>query len=122
VMDLEARPLKTFDHFQPFRPDRIDQNIDFVRLDQKGGMANPGDTDFACPNLRKLWGAVIARALDEERWNKDFGKKVAFVPIGPRTQLYPGGSFVLRAVLRWLANDVPSAFFRKRNRHCRGSI
>ena len=117
MMDLEARLLEPLDHLQPLRPDRVDQDIDLVRLDQERSVPDPGDADFAFADFREMRAGVIAGALGEERGDQDLGEEVALVPVGARTQLDAGGAFVFRAVLRGLANDVPPAFFRKRNRH-----
>src|SRR5262249_22304590 len=35
MMDFETRLLQSFDDLEPFRPNRIDQNVDLVRLDEK---------------------------------------------------------------------------------------
>ena len=60
MMNFEARLLEPLDHLQPFRPDRIDQHVRFVRLNQERGVANPGDTDFALANFRETRLHVIA--------------------------------------------------------------
>ena len=35
MMDFEARLFQSLDDLEPFRPDRIDQDVDLVRLDEK---------------------------------------------------------------------------------------
>ena len=85
-------------------------------------MADPGDADLAFANCRKEGPDAVAGALGEKRRDEDFGEEVSFVPIAARLQPDTGGTFVLSAVLRGLANDVPPAFFRKRDRHWRASI
>ena len=35
MMDFEARLFQSFDDLEPFRPNRIDQDVDLVRLDEK---------------------------------------------------------------------------------------
>ena len=35
MMNLEARLFQSFDYLEPLRPDRIDQDIDFVSLNKK---------------------------------------------------------------------------------------
>jgi len=35
VMDFEAGPFQSFDDLEPFRPNRIDQDIDLMRLNEK---------------------------------------------------------------------------------------
>ena len=121
-MDLEARLLESLNYLQPFRPDRIDQDIDFMRLNQERSVADPGNADLALADLWKMRAQMIAGALHEKRRDQDRGEEVAFVPVGARTQLDAGRTLVRGAVLRGLANDVPPAFFRKRNRHCCVSI
>ena len=121
-MNFEARLFEPLYYLQPFRPDRIDQDIDFVRLNQKRGVADPGDADFAFANLWEMRAHVVTGALGEKRGNQNGGEEVAFVPVGAWTQFDTGRALVLSSVLRRLANDVPPAFFRKRDRHCGASI
>jgi len=35
MLDFEARLFQSFDDLEPFRPNRIDQDVDLVRLDEK---------------------------------------------------------------------------------------
>ena len=35
MLDFEARLFQSFDDLEPFRPNRIDQDVDLVRLDKK---------------------------------------------------------------------------------------
>ena len=35
MMNFEARLFQSFDDLEPFRPNRIDQDVDLVRLDKK---------------------------------------------------------------------------------------
>ena len=56
VMNFEARLFEPLDDLQPFRPDRIDQDIDFVRLNQERGVSDPGNADFAFANFRETAG------------------------------------------------------------------
>ena len=86
VMDFEARPFQSFDDLEPFRPNRIDQDVDLVRLDEKRSVADPGNADLAFADLRKLRRHVFAGSLHEQRWNQNARQKIAFMPIGPRTQ------------------------------------
>ena len=67
VMNLEAGLLQPLDHFHPLRPIRIDEQIDFVRLDQERGVANPGDADLARANFGKVRLRMKSGALDEKR-------------------------------------------------------
>src|SRR6266478_9551778 len=117
MVNLEAGLLQPFYDLQPFRPVWIDQNVDLVCLNQKGRMTDPSETDLSGLDFWKNRRRELASAPNEERWNENFGQKIAPVPIRARTQLHPGGAFGLRTVSRHLANDVPAAFFRKRNRH-----
>src|SRR5438552_2040470 len=54
MMNLKSGLFQPLDHFQPLRPNRIDQYINLVRLDQKRGVPNPGNANFARPNRGKL--------------------------------------------------------------------
>ena len=117
MMNVEPRLLEPLDHFQPLRPDRVDEQIELVSLNQKRSVADPGNAHLAFANFRELRGGVIAGTLREERWDQDFGEEIALVPIRARDEPDAGGTFIFGAVLGSLANDVPPAFFRKRNRH-----
>src|SRR6476646_1439984 len=122
MMDFEPRLLQTLDHFQPLRPDRVDQQIELVRLNEKRRVPDPGDADFALADFGKLRLRAIAGAFGKERRDQDLGEKVALMPVSLWTQLDAGGTFIFGTVLRGLANDIPPAFFRKRNRHGGASI
>ena len=69
MMNFEAWLFQSFDNLEPFRPNRIDQDVYLVRLDQKGGMTDPGNADFPFADLRKLRRHVFAGSLYEQRWN-----------------------------------------------------
>src|SRR5262245_44299745 len=120
MMDFEARLLQTFDDLEPLRPNRVDQDVDLVCLDQKGSVTDPGNADLAFANLRKLRRHVFAGSLHEQRWNQNARQKIAFMPVGSRTQPDAGGMpaqwnksiFVLR-----LANDLSPFLFRKADWH-----
>lgn len=122
MVNFEAWSLQSFYHLEPFRPDWIDQYINFVRLDEKRGMSDPRDANFAFVDFRKLRRRVTAGTFDEKRRNKNAGEKIAFVPVGSRTQPDTGGAFRSRAIARLLANDIASASFWETNRHFCESI
>jgi hypothetical protein len=69
MMDFEAGPFQSFDHLEPFRPNRIDQDVYLVCLDEKRGVTDPGNSDLAFAYLRKLRRHVLAGSLHEQRWN-----------------------------------------------------
>ena len=52
-MNTKSGLLQAFDHAQPHRPDRVDQDIGFVSLDQKRGVTDPGDANLTRLNFRK---------------------------------------------------------------------
>lgn len=56
----ESSVAEAADDEKPVGPVGIDENISVGTLDQKRGVANPGDTDFSCFELRKDGGKVIA--------------------------------------------------------------
>ena len=121
-MNFETRLLQSFNHFEPLRPDRINQDINLVRLNQKRSVPNPGDAHFAFPDFRKLRPRMIASALGEKRRNQDAGQKIALVPVGSWTQADTRGTLGSRAIPECLANDIPPAFLWKTNGHFRESI
>jgi len=120
VMDFESRPFQSFDDFEPFRPNRIDQDVHLVRLDEKGRVTDPGNADLAFPNLRELRWHVLAGSLQEQRWNQNTRQEIAFVPIGRRTQSDASGMPHLwrRSIFVWrLANNISPVLFRKADWH-----
>ena len=122
MMDLEPRLLQSLDHFEPLRPNRVDQQIELVGLDQKRRVSDPRNADFAFADFREMRPRAIAGALGEKRRDEDFGQKIALVPVRARNEANASRTFVFGAVLLGLANDIPPAFFRKRNRHAGPSI
>ena len=80
-MNFKAGLLQSLDDLEPLRPDRINQDIDFVSLNQKRGVSNPGNANFALPNLRKLRRCMITGSLGEKRRNEDAGQEIALVPV-----------------------------------------
>src|SRR5215470_2148299 len=91
MMNFKARLFQSFDDLEPFRPDRIDQDIDLVSLYKKRGVANPRNADLAFADLGKLWRHIFAGALHEQRRNQNARQEIAFMPIGPRPQPDTGG-------------------------------
>ena len=122
MMNFEPGLLQSLDHFQPLRPNRVDQDVHFMRLDQERGMSNPGDADFAGSNQRELRERIITGTPRKKRRNQNFSEKIALVPVGRRPQAHTRRSFGLSAVFRRLTDDIPSALFRKRNRHFGATI
>jgi len=47
MMNIKTGFLEAFDHAEPHRPDRIDQDIDFVRLNQERSVTDPGNGNLA---------------------------------------------------------------------------
>src|SRR5712691_10421667 len=98
-MNLKPGPLQSFDHLQPLRPVRIDQDIDLVRLQQKRSVSDPGETNFASLDFGELRLKMIAGTPDKKRRNQDAGKEIAFVPVRARTQANTSGAFRRSAIL-----------------------
>ena len=121
-MNFETRLLQSLDHLEPLRPDRINQDINFVRLNQKRSVPDPGNAYFAFADFRKVRLRMIASALGEKRRNQDAGQKIALVPVGSWTQAHTRGTLGSRAIPGCLANDIPPAFLWKTDRHFRESI
>ena len=119
-MNFKAGLLQSLDYLEPFRPDRINQDINLVRLNQKRGVPDPGNAYFAFADFRKVRLRMIASALGEKRRNQDTGQKIALVPVSSRAQ--PDACRIpqalgRRAIARSLANNVSPALFRKTNWH-----
>jgi hypothetical protein len=120
MMDFEARLFQSFDDLEPFRPNRIDQDVYLVGLDEKRGVTDPSNADLAFADLRKLRRHVFAGSLHEQRWNQNTCQEIAFVPIGPRTQPDPSGMPHQwnRSVFVWcLANNISPFLFREADWH-----
>src|SRR5436309_14616526 len=86
MMDLEPRLLQPLDYFKPLRPNRVDQQIELVGLNQERRVSDPRNADFAFADFREMGTRAIARALGEERRDEDFGEEIAPVPVRTRNQ------------------------------------
>src|SRR5205085_6581909 len=75
MVNLKARLLQPLNYLQPFRPNRIHQHIELMGLDQERSVSNPGDTNLALPNFRKMRPNMIARPLGEKRRNENRRKE-----------------------------------------------
>ena len=120
MLDLQTAALDAFEQEKPVRKIGINQDVEVGELDQKRSVADPSDADLAFSDLGKLRRHVFAGSFHEQRGNQNAGKKIAFMPIGPRTQ--PDASRMPPrcnrsiAVLR-LANNVSPFLFRKADWH-----
>jgi hypothetical protein len=113
MMNFEAGPFQSFDHLEPLRPVRVDQDIDFVSLKEKRGVTNPSDADFTFVKFWKLRRDLATGAFDEQRRNQDAGKEIAFMPVRSRTQSDTRRIPHLRdrrTIPRRLTNNVSAAF------------
>ena len=117
MMNFEARLLQPLDHLEPFRPDRIDQDVDLVGLNKKRRVTDPGNADLAFADLRKLRSSRAAGAFNKKRRYQNARKKITLVPVRSRTQSDARGTFYRRAIARWLANNISPALFWKANWH-----
>jgi hypothetical protein len=117
-MKVYARFLKSFDHAQPHRPNRIDENVRVVRLNQEGGVPDPGDADLPRLHFWKKRARAGAGTLGEERRDPDLRDEIALGPFATRTQL--DALRFLRSARGTLADDLTLS--RKRIRHCPKTI
>ena len=69
MVNFKTRLFEPLDHLQPLGPNRIDQDVELVCLDQERGVPNPGNTDFALANLGELRLDVVAGPPRKERRN-----------------------------------------------------
>src|SRR5438093_631619 len=86
MVNFETWLFQPLDHLEPFRPNRVDQDVDLVGLDEKRGVADPGNADLAFADFWELWSRGTPLTLHEQRRDQHAGKKVAFVPVRSRTQ------------------------------------
>ena len=56
MVNFEARPFQSFDHLEPLRPVRVDQNINVMSLNKKRGVADPGDANLAFTSFGNCGG------------------------------------------------------------------
>ena len=80
-MQLDARLFQQLDHLQPFRPVRIDQNIAIVCLNEKGGVADPSNAQFARPDLGKTRDGAFTGAFGKKGRDEDLGQKIPPMPV-----------------------------------------
>ena len=83
VVVRESCVAETADDEKPVGPVGIDENISVWTLDQKRGVANPGDTDLPCFELGKDGGKVIALTSlpRKKRGQNDIGDKAVWGPL-----------------------------------------
>ena len=112
-MNMKARLFQSFDHAQPHRPDRIDQYVGFVGLNQERGVADPGDANLARLDLGKQRTRAGPGASGKKRRDPYAGDEIAFGPIAAWTKFY--SLRFLRAGLLRVANNLTLS--RKRIRH-----
>lgn len=113
-MNVKAGLLESLDHAKPHRPDRVDQHIRIVSLNQERSVTDPGDTNLARLDFgEQRPGVSRAGTFGEKRGNPHAGDEITFGPIAARTKLYSLRLF--RAGFLRVANDLPLS--RKRIRH-----
>src|SRR5689334_13790265 len=81
MMNVEPGFLQSLDHAQPHRPDRIDQHIRVMGLDQERGVTDPGDANLARLHFGKQWARAGAGTFCKKRRNPNAGNEIAFGPI-----------------------------------------
>src|SRR5437588_1455056 len=82
MMNMKSRLLEPLDHAQPHRPDRIDQHVRLVGLNQERGVSDPGDANLAGLDFWKKRTRVSRTgAFGEERRNPDAGDEIALGPL-----------------------------------------
>ena len=91
MMNFEPRFFEAFNYFEPFRPNRVDQNVDDMCLNQKRRVTDPGDADLAFTDLGKVGRRLSTEPLHKKRWNQNTRQKIALVPIGSWTQTHTSG-------------------------------
>ena len=117
MMNFEAWLFQPLDYLEPFRPNRIDQDVHLVSLNEKRCVADPRDAYLAFTDFGKLWSRRTIGALHKERGNQDAGQKVALVPVSAWTQPNACRSFGNGTIIRRLANNIPPAPLGKTNWH-----
>ena len=80
-MQFDSWLLQPLDHLQPFRPVRVDQDAAIVRLNEEGGVPDPGDAKFARPDFGKTRGCAFAGPFGKKRRDEDLGQKIPPMPV-----------------------------------------
>ena len=65
-MDFEAWLFQSLDHLEPFRPDRVDQDVYLVGLNEKRSMTDPCNADLAFSDFWKLRSRGTTGTLNEQ--------------------------------------------------------
>ena len=82
VVDVQARMAHAFDDLEPLGPVGVDEHAVTARLNEKRGVPDPGDPDFAFLEFRKRGRGLLAGAFGEKRGDEDLGEEVALMPVG----------------------------------------
>ena len=122
MMNFEPWLFQPLDYLEPFRPNRIDQDVHLVSLNEKRCVADPRDAYLAFTDFGKLWSRRAIGALHEERGNQDAGQKVALVPVSVWPQPNARRSLGDGTIIRRLANNIPPAPLGKTNWHSVNTI
>jgi len=79
MLDAKARAFDAFEKEQPVGEVRIDQDVEIGELDEKGGVANPGDCYLTFAQFGKGRLAMLPGAPGEQGFPNHFPKKGAWI-------------------------------------------
>src|SRR5437899_6582742 len=77
MTDLDSRPFDALEQEQPVGEIGIDQYVQITELDQKRGVADPGDSHLAVVQFGEIRFLVLSFAPGEQRFPDHFVEKSA---------------------------------------------
>ncbi|MDB6016623.1 MAG: hypothetical protein JWR19_1112 [Pedosphaera sp.] len=77
VLDFKAGTFDAFEEEKPVGEIGVDEDVEVGELDEEGGVANPGEGDFAFGEFGELGALVLAGARGQESLPDHFMKKSA---------------------------------------------
>lgn len=101
VVNFDSRLADAFDDLEPLCPVRVDENAVLGGLNEKRGVADPSDAEFAFTEFGVDRLGFFSVTLGEHRGDDDLGKEVPLVPaaaefhVHMQVRLLPCGDFFL---------------------------
>src|SRR5918911_753278 len=104
MVQMNAGVPHALHHFQPKRPDRVNQQVQAAPTDQERGVPDPGKANVVTPQDGVRGASGIAAAPREERRQIDFSDEIAPNPPPPR--LEPNGNSLVLLLCRHSVNAL----------------
>ena len=113
VMNFKARLAEAFDNLQPLRPVRVDENAVLGGLNEKRGVADPGDAKLANAQFGIDGLGFFSVAFGEHGGDDHLSEEVALVPsaaelhVHMQIRLLPCSHFFLDELADHVSRDCP---------------